>query len=175
MIEEETKSPEQKEREKLQKELEDYKKQAQTEKEAREKAEYERLRAQAEQDLDNKITGALETSGLPQSPYVVKRMADYMLLALQKDISLEPSDIIPIIKKEMKEDLRQFFSSSPDELVEELLTKERLSAFRKKALASAKKPVETASSVKPTAQQKSEEAEKVSAAKKQTIGNWLRS
>lgn len=174
-LEEESKSPEQREKEKLQKELEDLKKQAQTEKEAREKAEFERLKEKASQDLDNQMTAALETAGLPQNPYVIKRMADYMMLALQNDKEVSPNDIIPIVKKEIYGDFKQFLAISPDEVLEELLTKERINNLRKKALAAAKRPVETANSVKSTTQPTNEEKEKTSSNKKQTIASWLRS
>lgn len=174
-LEEATKTPEQKEREKLQKELEDLRKQAQSEKEAREKAEFERLKEKAALDLDEQMTAACENAGLPKSPYVIKRMADYMILAAENGVKVAPMDVLPIVKREMQEDLKQFFASSPDDLVEELLSKERISNFRKKALAAAKKPVETANSIKSTGNSSSAEVqEKKSEGKKQTISSWLR-
>lgn len=173
-IENSRKSPEQLEKERLVKELEQLKKERETEKSAREKAEYERLKNEEAQKLDDMMSQALTSGGLPKSAATVKRMADYMLIAAQNNVDLEPSDLIPLLKKELQDDLKDLFSASPDELVEELVSKERIANIRRSQLAKAKQQAQTqtANQVKSAGVAKSSEK---AAPKKMTVRDWLRS
>ncbi|NDG28325.1 MAG: hypothetical protein EB120_14255, partial [Proteobacteria bacterium] len=76
------KSPEQLEREKLEMELKALKEEREKEKETFRQKEFERLQEIEYERYDSLMTKALETSDLPKSPYVVKKMAEYMLLGL---------------------------------------------------------------------------------------------
>lgn len=174
-IEEAKKSPEQIEREKLQKELEALKAERDKEKTEREKAEFERLKSEHAQKLEQGMTEALSNGGLPKSPYTLKRMADYMLLAAQNNVDLNPSDVVPLIKKEMQSDLKDFFGASPDELIEELITSERIANIRKKSLAKAREQasVQSASSVKSTGADVKPRTEEKKEVKKIGLREWL--
>lgn len=173
-IEEAKKSPEQIEREKLTKELETIKAERDKEKTEREKSEFERLKAEHAQRLEQDMTVALDTGGLPKSPYTLKRMADYMLLAAQNNVDLNPRDVVPLIKKEMQADLKDFFGASPDELIEELVSSERITNIRKKALAKAREQssVQSANSVKSTGADVKPKEEKKEV-KKIGLREWL--
>lgn len=152
-IEEMQKTPEQKEKEKLQKELQDLKAQAENDKKARDTAEFQRLQEQAAVQLDTSITEALEGSDLPKSPYTVKKMAEYMMLALQNDIDLSPKDLLPLIRKQVTSEIREMFGKMPEEALEEFLGKDNLSRLRKRNVQKAKAAqLETANGIKATSE-----------------------
>lgn len=168
------KSPEQREKEKLQKELEELKASHKREQEEKERLEFERLQAETEQKLDEEITSVLNTGGLPKSPYVVKRMAAMMSLALENGIDLSAKDVFPIVKKEIESEIKEMFGAAPEEVMEQLLGKDNISRLRKRSIAKAKQSqvAETASGIKSTgADVKKKEAE---APKKINIKDFLK-
>ena len=57
---------------------------------------------QAQQEISNSIIDALESSSLPKSPEVVKRIANYMLIAEQKGISVNPKQVIPLVEEDFR-------------------------------------------------------------------------
>lgn len=146
------KSPEQLEKEKLQAELQKLK--ADTEKEKKEfrEKELERLQAAETERYDMLMTKALEKSDLPKSPYVVKKMADYLIMGLESGNDVSPEDVLPLVREEIQNDLREMFAAMPDEVIEKVIGKDVFTRMRKKNLARAKeavnKSVETASSIK---------------------------
>lgn len=149
-LEEMEKTPEQKEREKLEKELKELK--AERERLAKEKQESEmaRMQAQAHQELDEQIDLAIRSTDLPKSPYVVKRIADAMIDAVgmgYEDITVQ--DIMPYVEEQIRNEISEMFGAMPDEVMEKLLGKGRLDNYRKARVAKVKaKPVETAKQVK---------------------------
>lgn len=142
------KSPEQLEKEKLEKELRDAKAQLEKEKEDFKRKEFERLQEQAYEQYDIQMTKALESSDLPKSPAVIKKMADYMLIAIQRGINVTPEDVLPIVREEIQNDIKQMFSLMPEDVVEQMVGKDNFNKIRKKNLAKAKTappvPVKTA-------------------------------
>lgn len=150
-IQELQKSPEQKQLEALQKQLEVEKKQREGLEEAKRNAEMARLEEQAFKQFDDEITGALEKyPNLPKSPYVVKRIADTLIEAINlgyKDASV--IDVMPIVEQQISGEIQKMFETMPEELMEQLIGKNNLSRLRKTRLAKMKK-VETAQQVKST-------------------------
>ena len=57
---------------------------------------------QAQQEISNSIIDALESSSLPKSPEVVKRIANYMLIAEQKGINVNPKQVIPLVEEDFR-------------------------------------------------------------------------
>jgi len=150
-IENAAKSPEQLEKEKLQKELEDLKGKFEKEDKDRKEREFSRLQAEQEEKIQGDIESALQSNELPKTPYTVRKMAEMMMLALQNDIDLSPKDLVPLLRKQMTTDIKELFGASSDEILEEMIGKERISSIRKKKIAQVQKQVaQTASSVKPT-------------------------
>jgi hypothetical protein len=172
-IEEQQKSPEQREIEKLQKELEGHKKAKEKEQAERQKLELERRQAEYETKISTGIQDALEKSGLPKTRKVVKAFADNLLIALDNGLDLSPNDLIPIVKKEIYDDIKELMSISPDEMITELLGKERFNNMRKKQVAAVKKNIETASQVKPTGNNVEKKEEKKDE-KKISMSDFLR-
>lgn len=142
------KSPEQLEKEKLERELKELKEAREKEKEEAKQREFERIQQESFERYDMLITQALEKSDLPKSPYVVKKMADYMMLGLQNGMEVQPSDILPIIREEIQSELKDMFAVMPEEVVEAIIGKDVFTRIRKKNIAKAK----SAKTAPPTAQ-----------------------
>lgn len=170
-IKEMEKSPEQKEREKLQKELQELKDSRDKEKKDFESKERARMDAEHERQIESDISTALDVGGLPKTPRTVRTMADYMMIALENGINLTANEIIPIVKSTTLGEFKEVVSSLSDDQLEDFLGKEVLGRLRKKNVAKAK-AVETANSVRSTGTEvkKKEEAP----VKKQTIRDFLK-
>lgn len=143
MIQEEidnsSKSPELLAKEKLEQELKSLKEEREQEKEEQRQRELSHLQEIEYQRYDTLMTEALEKHpDLPKSNYVVKKMADYMIEGLKRGIDLTPEDIVPIVKQELQDDLREMFSKMPEDIVEGIVGKETVNKLRKKNLAKAK-------------------------------------
>lgn len=150
-IEELQKTPEQKELEKLKKELSDKDARLKQEEELKRTAEMQRLEEQAFKQFDEDITSALEKSTLPKSPYVVKRIADTMIEAVNmgyKDVTV--FDIMPIVENQINGEMQGMFGAMPEEVMEKLIGKENLNRLRKKRLSTRNAPVDTAQQVRET-------------------------
>lgn len=150
-IEEMKKTPEQKELERLKKELEVKTKREQELEEARREAEMEKLREQSFKQFDDELTDALSKSSLPKSPYVVKRIADTLIEAVNlgyTDASVY--DVLPIVEQQISGEIQNMFASAPEEVLEQLIGKNNMTRLRKNRLSKMKKPIETANQVKET-------------------------
>lgn len=145
------KTPEQKQLEALQQQLETEKKQREQLEEAKRTAEMSRLEEQAFKQFDDDITSALEKfPALPKSPYVVKRIADTMIEAINlgyKDVQV--GDIMPVVEQQISGEIQKMFETMPEEIMEQIIGKNNLSRLRKTRLAKMKK-VDTPAQVKST-------------------------
>lgn len=128
------KSPEQLEKERLEAELKALQEERDKEKEENRKREYERTLNQEYERYDLAMTKALESSDLPKSPYIVKKMADYMMLGIKNGMKVEPKDVIPIVREEMHSDLKEMFAIMPAEVIDKLLGNETYDKVRKHRL-----------------------------------------
>lgn len=132
-IEEMQKSPEQLEREKLEKELQKLKKEMEDKENAAREEEIARMQEKFAIEIENDILTTLDKDrDMPKSPYVVKRVADLMIIAMRngrKDVTAK--DVLPIVKKQINDELREMYSVAPDEVFETLVGKDRLTKYRK--------------------------------------------
>lgn len=138
------KSPEQLEKEKLQKELEELKAARKKESEEQQSREQTRLTEMEYERYDNLMTSALDKSDLPKSPYVVKKMADYMIMGVKEGLDVTPEDVLPLVREEILEDIRQMAQAMPLETIEKLFGGDILSKIRKKNIAKSKANPQTA-------------------------------
>lgn len=142
MIEEEIenskKSPDQLEREKLQARLQELEDERKKEKEDAQKRELDTLQQREFERYDMLMTKAIEKSDLPKSPYVVKKMADYMLMGLKDGLDITPEDVLPMVRDEIQNDLKEMFAVMPDEVIEAIVGKDVFTRVRKKNVAKAK-------------------------------------
>lgn len=172
-IENASKSPEQLEKEKLQKELADIKAKIEDDEKKRKSSELQRLQQEQQEKIETNIESALKGSNLPKTPYTVRKMAEMMLIALQNNVDLSPTDLVPLIDKQMKVDIKELFGAASDDILEELVGKDRISKMRKKKVAQVQQQVaQTANQVKATGNRS--EA-KPAEQKKIKLKDWLNS
>lgn len=153
------KSPEQKKLEELEKKLKDEQDARQKIEEEKRQAELARREEEQFRQIDTDITDALRGTDLPKVPYVVKRISDTMIAAFDmgyRDVTVK--DIMPIVEKQLKEEMGQWFDSSSEDALEKLMGK-NLDRIRKKRLASKKAPTIT-QQIKDTAVAKPKEDKK---------------
>jgi hypothetical protein len=141
-------SPEQKQIKELEsklKEKEEKEKALETEKEAAQRAKFEQ---EAMETLDNSITEALGKSNLPKSPYVIRRMADSMIAAMEMGYAdVTPDQVLPFVEEQILGEINRLFESSPDDMfdkvMENVVGKKHLDKYRKSKVSKSKKPANT--------------------------------
>lgn len=161
------KSPEQRERDKMQQELERYKRELESSQKQREQEVMEKLQNQAELEIQTQIDEALKNSpDLPGSPYVIKRIAEAMMFMVENgrpDVRVE--DVLPIVKKRMHSELQEMFGKMPEDALENVLGKPNIDRLRKKRLAqksvTSAKDVVSAGNDKKIKEQQATEAKKI--------------
>lgn len=137
-IEASKKSPEQLEKERMENELKALKAEREREKKELEERERTRLEEQYFQQFDLEMEQTLSKSDLPKTPYVVKKMADYMYVALEAGKNVKPEDVVDIVREELHSDLNELFTSLPEDKIEELLGEQVINKLRKRRIAKAK-------------------------------------
>jgi hypothetical protein len=131
------KSPQELEKEKLEAELKAIKDEREKEKKLAQERELQSKYEQEVERYDMKINKALETAKLPKSAYTVKKMAEYLSLAIENNLNLDPEDITGLVEDEMRNDFRQLVSVLPEDVIEDYFGKEAFNKVRKKKLAKA--------------------------------------
>lgn len=169
-IEELSKTPEQKEKERIQKEYESLKKQVEEEKKARAEAEFQRMQEQQAVALDNEISAAIEAGGLPKNARTVRYMAEALMFCLQNNLDLTAKDLVPYVKKQTLGEFKEMVGSLPDEEFEDWVGKDRLTSMRNKRVAKAKPPTDP-SLIKPTGAEVKKDPEPV---KKQSAREFFK-
>jgi hypothetical protein len=162
VIEEEIKksqmTPEQIRQQELEEELNKLKEEAKRKEEEFNQKELERLREIEFEKIDTQMSIALDKSDLPKKPYVVRKMAEYMLIGANNGINLTAEDVLPLVREELLGDLQEIINSLPEDKAEEFIGKEVLTRFRKKNLAKAKQtPASVKSAIKDVGTKKSED------------------
>ena len=80
----------------------------------------------------------IQTSGLPQDPAIVRRMASYMLEGAKLGVKLDPEEVVEIVREDIFAELKSLASKLGIDKLEELVGKDALNAIRKKNNAKAK-------------------------------------
>lgn len=161
-IERSQKSPEQLAREEMENELKALKEEREREKE---EARMRQLAEKQQQDIeryDLLFEKALNSTDLPKTPYTLKKMADWMYVALDQGVEIEPQEVANLIRDEMQSDLRSMFALMPEEVIEQFMGEENFNRVRKKKIAAAKaKKVKAAPVVSAQKPKQKQEDEKV--------------
>ena len=131
-IEQAKKSPEQIEREKLEAELKQIRDEREREKQTAKEHELARLQQQEFERYDMLMDQALTKSNLPRNPLYVKKIADYMLAAVEAGYDVTPEDVIPLVQQELQDDLSEMFKVLPEEMIEKMLGDQVLNKLRKR-------------------------------------------
>lgn len=173
-LEDLAKTPEQKKLEEMEKKLKDYEENEKKSKEEKRKAELEKFEMEQQQMLDDQITSALQSTTLPKSPYVVKRVADAMIEAFGMGYEgVTPEQVMPYVEESIKREIMEMFGAAPDEVMEQLLGKQRLDNYRKARVAKVKQAPVTAKAVKDTGSAKKEAPKEEPKLKfKDVFGPW---
>lgn len=132
------KSPEQLAKEQMEAELKALKDEREREKKEFEQREFERLQEQQYLKYDQMISEALDGSTLPKSKAVVARMANYMMLALENNVDVDPKDLVPLIEQDLQSELQEVIKLLGVDKAEQFIGKDVISAIRKKSVAKAK-------------------------------------
>lgn len=133
------KSPEQIKLEEAQAELTKLQEEKKQMQEARQAAEFEKLKQEAAVQIEAEIMEAIDTGDLPKSNYITKKMADLAHIAFSHGIDINMKDLIPLVKKQYVDDMRDMLGKMPDDLVEELISRDRVKKMRNSYLNSIKK------------------------------------
>ncbi len=140
-IEEMKKSPEQLELERLRRDHESILSEREQERQTAHQREMERMQNDFAVQIENDITSALESPdfGLPKSPYFIKRIADVLIYDIQKNKkqTISAKQAAEVVRDEVKSELQQIYSLTPDEVFEQLVGKDRLNKYRRSKI---KKP-----------------------------------
>jgi hypothetical protein len=160
-IEEMQKSPEQKRIEELERKLKDKEEREKQLEDERRQAEMNALQEQAAQQLDDQMSDAIGKSTLPKSPYVVKRLADAMIEAVNMGYNdVTPEQIMPFVEQQIMDEFQKVFEESADDKLEKLIGKKTLDRYRKGRVSKQKaQPIETAAQVKDSGEKSKEKKE----------------
>lgn len=108
--------------------LESEKKQAETK---RQQEEFAKLKQQHAANFDKEIRDALAASGKPVTAYSYKRVAHYMLGAMNEGRQLAAKDAIPMMDADLQGDLKSMFESVSEDQILALLGDPVLEKVRK--------------------------------------------
>lgn len=165
-VEELSKSPEQLQLEKLQKEIEEERQKREALEHEKLTAEQQRIEAEYSRQLDEEISEAMASSDLPKSPYVVKRIAENLMLGIQQgneDITVQ--DVLPVVERQIKQEIQQMFEAMPEDIIDRVLGPNVSKKLRNGRLTKMKK-TDSAASVKATGQSEMKKAAAKEAPKK---------
>jgi hypothetical protein len=181
-IEEMQKSPEQKERERLEnekikymQEVEALRKQIQQKEEKEKELARQKFEEEVAHDLEENIIKALDAhKDISASPKIINRIADTMLWAIDNGFEdVTPEDVIPTVRKELRTEINDLLANLPEDFLEEFIGQKTIDKLRKKRLAAAKqaKAVNNVSNVAPKTTNESPKEENK---KKQKLEDFMR-
>jgi hypothetical protein len=125
----------------------------------------ERLRVEKAAEIEKELIEALDSGDLPQSDYIMNKMVDLASIAYDNGIELSMKEILPIVRESYLRDARQIFGKLPDELIEDIVSKDRIRNIRNKQLQALKNQQKPTLSVPDTGKKVSPKEEKKQSAK----------
>lgn len=131
-------SPEQLEKIELQEKLQKLEAESKRKEDEYNNREKERVFKQERERIDIQMGQALQNSDLPKSPYVVKKMAEYMMSGIKNGLDVTPEDVVPLVREDIMKDVQQMFALMPQEVIESVVGKEVFNKVRKRNVAQAK-------------------------------------
>jgi hypothetical protein len=166
------KSPEQLERERLEIELRELREREKHRDEELRRIQEEKIVEQAAQEFDIQMSETLDKYNIPRTPLAIKKMAEYMSLAIQNQEHPDMEVIGQLVEEEMMTDYRDHLNSLPPERIVQLLGEEVFDKVRKDRVSKMKKGQPSVKALaKDTAQPKQKTEEK--ALKKQSFKDFF--
>jgi len=159
-------SPEQRKIQDLEKQLKDRLAADEESKKQTEIQQQEALKQKYATEYEKDMIAALDAGHLPKNPEVITRLTGMMKIALQNKIDLSFSDLIPLVKEGINNEMKSLMNSMSPEELDAILAEEKLKEIngrRKKAL-DAKKAKEAppiAQSIKDSSIPKTDDVKKV--------------
>lgn len=175
-LEEQQLSPEQKKLKEYEQKLKDYEDEKKRIEDERKQQQLSEAMRRNQEELENSMVKALETSDFPPEPYFIRRVADAMASAIEagwEDVTVEK--IMPYVESRMRNDFGSLINKHRDPVkFEKLVGKDVLNEYRKATVAKVKKAPVTAkqatdSTVKPETEQKPAGPKKI---RIEDIGGW---
>jgi hypothetical protein len=121
----------------------------------------EKIIEQAAQEFDIQMSETLDKFNIPRTPLAIKKMAEYMSLAIENMEQPDMDLIGQIVEEELMNDYRQHLHSLPPERIVQLLGEEVFEKVRKDRVSKMKKAQPTVKAIsKDTAQTKPKEEPK---------------
>lgn len=133
-MEEEMLDPREKELRDLRAEKERYARELEEEKKRIEEEEQQRMSSQYAQQFEQDIINVLETSSLPKTENTVKRLAQYKLLGLQKNMDVPFTKIAEMVQADLENEISQLFGAGKIEQLIKLIGEDKLKEIRKQDL-----------------------------------------
>lgn len=125
----------------------------------------ERLRVEKAAEIEKELIEALDTGDLPQSDYIMNKMVDLASIAYDNGIEISMKELLPIVRDSYLRDARQIFGKLPDELIEDIVSKDRIRNIRNKQLQALKNQQKPAVKVVDTGKKIESKEEKKQSAK----------
>jgi hypothetical protein len=127
-------SPQEKEHRDLKKKLETYEQKEAREKQEREQSIQQKKEYEYAQSFQNTIIQALNKSGLPKSPELVKRMAAVMSKNLELGLELTPDDLVSEVKSDLINILKSVVGDADGDSLIQMFGKDVANKIRKSDL-----------------------------------------
>jgi hypothetical protein len=137
-IQEEQLSPEQKQQRETERKLKAYEEKEKAHEEEKKQAETEKLHQQYIQEYDQKIVKSLDVSGLPKTSGTVKKMANYMMQALNAGVDLDPSEAVEMVRQDYLADIKELLGNIDENRLLSILGDDVATKLRKADLARVK-------------------------------------
>ena len=137
-LEEQNMTPEEREARAMKQKIANYEAMEAQRKEQAEVEKKKQLQAAKLKEYTEKITQALETSGLPKSDATQRRMAEYMLMNTQNNMDLPMESIVEMVREDYLADLKDMFANASGDQVLNTLGKDLADKIRKADLAQLK-------------------------------------
>lgn len=173
-LEEQSKSPEQRQMEEMQRKLKDYEERMAKEEESRKKAQIAQAQQRQQQEIEESIIKALDNNEIPAEPFFMRRLADIWYSAIEsgwEDCKIE--DVMEYAKYRMQNDFKSLIDKNKDpEKLEKLIGKEYLDGYRKSKVSKLKAAPKTASQVGVDASKAKKEEKPVKRVKITDIAGW---
>lgn len=174
-VEEQQKSPEQLERERIERELIQARQEAEDLKRRQEEMEFAKLQEQAAVELESEIQEALDAhTTLPRSPKTVMRIADALLWANDNGFpDARVTDVLPMVEDDIKREMQDFFNMLPEDMFEAYINQQNLERYRKSRIPKKKAP-NNVNNIKPTSDSIKKESEEKKEVKKMSAKDFFR-
>lgn len=145
-LEEEAKSPEQREQERMKAELEALRKEKQEIEERRKEEARQAQMQKYENEISDQIIKIMEAGKLPNTPRYLRTVADIMLTAVENDLKISPEQAATIAREEVMNDNKKLYENMDDQELEDFLGQEVIKRIRKNSV----KKVQVAKSAPPS-------------------------